>query len=200
MVHPAPMVRTRASASSPHAGPGRPVADPGPVASTHRRMLLVDPRNPLVQMTKTRRSPWNRYRIWRPPGLMAEALMGVCHRTSYARSAMAVRSCGPAQPAAQPRRQPVVPRQCAGQWTRSAGQAIRGPILSHPHEDRDGAYGPAPGMGDPPHVGRFARRRRSCMHHDRPGARGQVTAEAMSARVRVPVQSAWSWFRADQGS
>jgi radical SAM superfamily enzyme YgiQ (UPF0313 family) len=37
------------------------------------RLYLVNPRNPLVDLTDIRRSRWNRYRVWKPLGLLALA-------------------------------------------------------------------------------------------------------------------------------
>jgi radical SAM superfamily enzyme YgiQ (UPF0313 family) len=37
------------------------------------RLLLINPRNPLVTLTNTRESRWNRYRVWKPLGLMVLA-------------------------------------------------------------------------------------------------------------------------------
>jgi radical SAM superfamily enzyme YgiQ (UPF0313 family) len=37
------------------------------------RLYLVNPRNPLVDLTDIKRSRWNRYRVWKPLGLLALA-------------------------------------------------------------------------------------------------------------------------------
>lgn len=39
------------------------------------RLYLVNPRNPLVGLTDLKRSRWNRYRVWKPLGLMALAAL-----------------------------------------------------------------------------------------------------------------------------
>ncbi|MBN1674043.1 MAG: cobalamin-dependent protein, partial [Kiritimatiellae bacterium] len=39
------------------------------------RLYLINPSNPLVSITKVRESRWNRYRVWKPLGLMALAGM-----------------------------------------------------------------------------------------------------------------------------
>lgn len=37
------------------------------------RLYLINPSNPLVSILDTRKSPWNRYRVWKPLGLMVLA-------------------------------------------------------------------------------------------------------------------------------
>jgi len=37
------------------------------------RLLLINPENPLVSMRKVKWSPWNRYHVWRPLGLLVVA-------------------------------------------------------------------------------------------------------------------------------
>jgi len=37
------------------------------------RLLLINPSNPLVSMTRIKESRWNRYRVWKPLGLMVLA-------------------------------------------------------------------------------------------------------------------------------
>jgi radical SAM superfamily enzyme YgiQ (UPF0313 family) len=37
------------------------------------RLLLINPQNPLVSMRKVKWSPWNRYHVWRPLGLLVVA-------------------------------------------------------------------------------------------------------------------------------
>jgi radical SAM superfamily enzyme YgiQ (UPF0313 family) len=37
------------------------------------RLLLINPKNPLVRMRKVKWSPWNRYVVWRPLGLLVVA-------------------------------------------------------------------------------------------------------------------------------
>jgi radical SAM superfamily enzyme YgiQ (UPF0313 family) len=39
------------------------------------RLYLVNPRNPLVDLTDIKRSRWNRYRVWKPLGLLALAAL-----------------------------------------------------------------------------------------------------------------------------
>ncbi len=39
------------------------------------RLYLINPRNPLVGLTDLRRSRWNRYRVWKPLGLVAVAAL-----------------------------------------------------------------------------------------------------------------------------
>ena len=39
------------------------------------RLYLVNPRNPLVSMTHVEESRWNRYRVWKPLGLMVVAAL-----------------------------------------------------------------------------------------------------------------------------
>jgi radical SAM superfamily enzyme YgiQ (UPF0313 family) len=39
------------------------------------RLYLINPRNPLVGLTDLKGSRWNRYRVWKPLGLMALAAL-----------------------------------------------------------------------------------------------------------------------------
>ncbi|MFW6154834.1 MAG: B12-binding domain-containing radical SAM protein [Planctomycetota bacterium] len=39
------------------------------------RLYLINPRNPLVSLANMRRSRWNRYRVWKPLGLLVLAAM-----------------------------------------------------------------------------------------------------------------------------
>ena len=39
------------------------------------RLYLINPRNPLVSLTHVRESRWNRYRVWKPLGLLALAAL-----------------------------------------------------------------------------------------------------------------------------
>jgi radical SAM superfamily enzyme YgiQ (UPF0313 family) len=39
------------------------------------RLYLINPRNPLVGLTDLKRSRWNRYRVWKPLGLLALAAL-----------------------------------------------------------------------------------------------------------------------------
>ena len=39
------------------------------------RLYLINPRNPLVGLTDLKRSPWNRYRVWKPLGLLTVAAL-----------------------------------------------------------------------------------------------------------------------------
>ncbi|MFC1573233.1 radical SAM protein, partial [Candidatus Eisenbacteria bacterium] len=39
------------------------------------RLYLINPSNPLVSMIKVKESRWNRYRVWKPLGLMVLAGM-----------------------------------------------------------------------------------------------------------------------------
>lgn len=41
--------------------------------ASHPRLLLINPSNPLVSITHVRESHWNRYRVWKPLGLMVLA-------------------------------------------------------------------------------------------------------------------------------
>jgi hypothetical protein len=34
------------------------------------RLYLINPRSPLVNLTNVKESRWNRYRIWKPLGLL----------------------------------------------------------------------------------------------------------------------------------
>jgi radical SAM superfamily enzyme YgiQ (UPF0313 family) len=47
----------------------------GPVASPKPRLLLINPNNPLISITKQGGSRWNRYRAWKPLGLMVLAAL-----------------------------------------------------------------------------------------------------------------------------
>ena len=42
---------------------------------TTMRLYLINPRNPLVSMTRIRESHWNRYRVWKPLGLATVAAL-----------------------------------------------------------------------------------------------------------------------------
>ena len=37
------------------------------------RLYLINPNNPLVSLAKVRESRWNRYRVWKPLGLLVLA-------------------------------------------------------------------------------------------------------------------------------
>ena len=37
------------------------------------RLYLINPRNPLVNLTNVKDSRWNRYRVWKPLGLLVLA-------------------------------------------------------------------------------------------------------------------------------
>ncbi|MFH1068086.1 MAG: hypothetical protein V1794_00570, partial [Candidatus Glassbacteria bacterium] len=37
------------------------------------RLLLINPSNPLVSIVNVKESRWNRYRVWKPLGLMVIA-------------------------------------------------------------------------------------------------------------------------------
>jgi hypothetical protein len=37
------------------------------------RLYLINPTNPLVDLSKVRRNYWNRFRVWKPLGLMVVA-------------------------------------------------------------------------------------------------------------------------------
>jgi len=39
------------------------------------RLLLINPRNPLVGLTDLKGSRWNRYRVWKPLGLLTLAAL-----------------------------------------------------------------------------------------------------------------------------
>ena len=43
--------------------------------SSPMKLYLINPSNPLVSITKVRESRWNRYRVWKPLGLMVLAGM-----------------------------------------------------------------------------------------------------------------------------
>ena len=49
------------------------VRDRGPEGIHVPRLLLINPSNSLVNMAKTSRSRWSRYRVWKPLGLMVLA-------------------------------------------------------------------------------------------------------------------------------
>jgi hypothetical protein len=36
------------------------------------RLYLISPRNPLVDLTDVKRRRWNRYRVWKPLGPVAQ--------------------------------------------------------------------------------------------------------------------------------
>ena len=39
------------------------------------RLYLVNPNNPLVSLANVRESRWNRYRVWKPLGLLVLAAL-----------------------------------------------------------------------------------------------------------------------------
>ena len=43
--------------------------------TTTIRIYLINPRNPLVDLTDLKRSRWNRYRVWKPLGLLTLAAL-----------------------------------------------------------------------------------------------------------------------------
>ena len=49
--------------------------DVHPERTTSIHLCLINPRNPLVDLTDIERSRWNRYRVWKPLGLMALAAL-----------------------------------------------------------------------------------------------------------------------------
>ncbi|MBI5724922.1 MAG: B12-binding domain-containing radical SAM protein [Planctomycetes bacterium] len=42
-------------------------------SSSHMKLYLINPSNPLVSITRVKESHWNRYRVWKPLGLMVIA-------------------------------------------------------------------------------------------------------------------------------
>ena len=54
------------------AAPGS-VANPGLSSSSTRRLYLINPSNPMVSILNVEESRWNRYRVWKPLGLMVIA-------------------------------------------------------------------------------------------------------------------------------
>jgi hypothetical protein len=39
------------------------------------RLYLINPKNPLVSLANVRESRWNRYRVWKPLGLLVLAAL-----------------------------------------------------------------------------------------------------------------------------
>jgi len=50
-----------------------PIGDPGLSPGHIRRLYLINPSNPLVSILNVKESRWNRYRVWKPLGLMVIA-------------------------------------------------------------------------------------------------------------------------------
>jgi radical SAM superfamily enzyme YgiQ (UPF0313 family) len=62
----------RATACEPRTSPLQPVADLG-LSPASMRLYLINPSNPLVSILNVEESRWNRYRVWKPLGLMVIA-------------------------------------------------------------------------------------------------------------------------------
>jgi radical SAM superfamily enzyme YgiQ (UPF0313 family) len=63
----------RATACKPQTSPLQPVADLGFAPASTTRLYLINPSNPLVSILNVEESRWNRYRVWKPLGLMVIA-------------------------------------------------------------------------------------------------------------------------------
>jgi len=63
----------RATACEPRTSPLQPVADVGLSPASSMRLYLINPSNPLVSILNVEESRWNRYRVWKPLGLMVIA-------------------------------------------------------------------------------------------------------------------------------
>ncbi len=63
----------RATACEPQTSPLQPVADLGFSPASTMRLYLINPSNPLVSILNVEESRWNRYRVWKPLGLMVIA-------------------------------------------------------------------------------------------------------------------------------